>query len=133
MEDSKKGNELCKNVEPIPYINTDTNTDINTDIYIPDDMDSAINRQEEWFDIFYSQYPKKVGKADAKKKFKSKCKSEKRFKEIMDGLNKQNQTVFSKRETKYIPNPSTWLNQERWNDEYDDGQELSREEQGWAF
>ena len=31
MEDVKKGNGLCKNVEPIPYINTDKNTNINTD------------------------------------------------------------------------------------------------------
>ena len=112
------------------------NIEDNKDIYMSNDVveQMTINDQKKiWFAEFWKEYPKKVGKADAEKKFNSKCKSEKTFKEIMDGLNKQNQTVFSKRETKYIPNPSTWLNQERWNDEYDDGQGLSREEQGWAF
>ena len=96
------------------------NIEDNKDIYISDGINQSEisimqkSKMEEWFDTFYSQYPKKVGKADAKKKFISKCKDEKTYKEIMDGLNKQNQTIFSKRETKYIPNPSTWLNQERW-------------------
>lgn len=114
------------------------NIEDNKNIYISDGINQSEtsimqkSKMEEWFDTFYSQYPKKVGKADAKKKFISKCKDEKTYKEIMDGLNKQNQTIFSKRETKYIPNPSTWLNQERWNDEYED-LSVSREEQGWAF
>ena len=110
------------------------NIEDNKDIYMSDDVieQMTINDQKKiWFAEFWKEYPKKVGKADAEKKFNSKCKSEKTFMEIMDGLNKQNQTVFSKREMKYIPNPSTWLNQERWSDEYED--QLSREEQGWAF
>lgn len=73
-----------------------------------------LNEAENWFEEFWEEYPRKVAKADAKKRYLSKCKSREMHEKIMFGL------AIAKRswnDPKYIPHPSTWLNQERWNDD----------------
>lgn len=85
------------------------NIEQNKDIYI--------DHLEEWFEEFWSEYIKKVGKADAEKKFRKACTNEKTFIQIMEALRAQNKEVYSKRDKQYVPNPSTWLNQKRWEDE----------------
>ena len=77
----------------------------------------VMNNADIWFMNFWNIYPKKVGKANAMKKFKTKCKNEKQYSFIMNALKIQIETTYSKREKKYIPDPATWINQERWNDE----------------
>jgi len=72
----------------------------------------------EFFNIFWNSYPKKVGKGAALKSF-NKIKPNKEL------LDKMIETILWQRTTKdwnkddgqYIPNPATWLNQERWQDE----------------
>jgi hypothetical protein len=66
------------------------------------------------FDTFYGQYPKKVGKAKAKTVFKKLDK--KILPNILKALAEQ-QTSEQWQNPKYIPHPSTWLNQKRWEDE----------------
>lgn len=83
---------------------------IEDNIYISFNVDEA-------FKTFWNEYIKKVGKAEAEKKFKKVCTNEVTFNQIMEALRKQNKEVFSKREKQYIPNASTWLNQKRWEDE----------------
>lgn len=67
------------------------------------------------FDEWWSAYPRKVGKGAARKAYaKAKAKADTqtilsnthRFAALMDG-----------KEERFIPHPSTWLNQERWDDE----------------
>jgi len=74
-----------------------------------------------YFDQFWSEYPVKVGKAAAKTKFKAKCKNQKTFDALINGLNEYNKLWSMIGKTgEFIPNPphpTTWLNQERWNDE----------------
>jgi len=69
------------------------------------------------FDEFWLLWPKR---GDSKKpafdKFKSKCKSMTTFSKIMDGLKLQI-PQFERKENKFIPAASTWLNQERWNND----------------
>ena len=77
------------------------------------DLESDLDR---WFSDFWKLYPRKVAKATAEKSFRKACTDEAAFNQIMEGLRYQIDAVFSNREERYIPHPSTWLNQQRWND-----------------
>lgn len=73
---------------------------------------------EAWFAEFYNNYPRKVGKHKAWLSFKRLCKSASTLGKIMDGLAKY-RAKWTKEgtEKEFIPHPSTWLNQKRWEDE----------------
>lgn len=71
------------------------------------------------FDQFWSSYPKKVGKGAAEKSWKRIKPTKELQEKIMSALQKVKKTEQWERENgRYIPNPSTWLNQKRWEDEY---------------
>lgn len=68
------------------------------------------------FEAFWNLYPKKTGKGDAGKAWKKIKASE--IKAIMASV--ESHVEFwkcSDTKRQYIPNPSTWLNQRRWEDE----------------
>jgi hypothetical protein len=68
------------------------------------------------FDGFWTLYPKKVGKAFARKAFYTAL-TKTTVETLMDGLNNHLKVwTADKTEQKFIPNPATWLNQERWDD-----------------
>jgi DNA-binding transcriptional MocR family regulator len=69
------------------------------------------------FEEFWDRYPRRIGKASARKSYAKAMKAA-THDEIMFGLSQQMPSLAS-REQQYIPHPSTWLNQERWNDEPD--------------
>lgn len=73
---------------------------------------------EELFLKFWKAYPKKVGKQDALKSFK-KIKPSKELVEKMVSVieDAKNTEQWTKNGGQYIPNPSTWLNQGRWDDD----------------
>jgi len=67
------------------------------------------------FDAFWSAYPKKVGKDAAKKSF-ARVKVE--LSVLLMAIEKQKHSEqWTKDNGQYIPNPATWLNQGRWEDE----------------
>ena len=74
---------------------------------------------EKLFEQFWQAYPHKIAKAAASKKFTLLCQQN-----GFDYINNINDkaaaySAWCKKngqEIKYIPHPSTWLNQERWND-----------------
>ena len=79
---------------------------ITTDIYVHS------------FNEFWELYPKKVGKKKSEEIYKKKATGKREEKEIMEGLGKYLKKWRGERtDIKYIPNPVTWLNQERWTDE----------------
>jgi len=65
------------------------------------------------FEEFWNSYPKKVKKKDAKRKFDSLSKTKQQL--AIDALKKFKQTDQRKRG--YIPDPTTYINQERREDE----------------
>lgn len=67
------------------------------------------------FDTFWSVYPKKVGKEAARKAFaKAKVPADR----LISAVEAQkNSEQWRKEGGRYIPNPATWLNQGRWDDE----------------
>lgn len=78
-------------------------------------------QKEEWegqFEEFYKKYPKKVKKQEVKKWFKKNKPSSELFSSIMGRLEQFRGSVdWLKDNGQYIPYPSTWLNQKRWEDE----------------
>lgn len=71
------------------------------------------------FDEFWNAYPKKVGKADAKKAF---AKAKAPVDRLLSAIEQQKKSDQWTREGgRYIPNPATWLNQGRWDDELPEG------------
>lgn len=92
--------------------------DINTISCNGNSIIEVLSKKEMWFESFWEIYPKHQDKKKAKQKFLKLCTNEKEYKAIMDGL-RNVLPVWAKKDTKYIPMPTTWLNGERWNDEVD--------------
>jgi len=73
---------------------------------------------KEMFERFYSEYPKKQGKASALKAFLKLSPNDELLAEILMGVKKWSNTDNWKKENgQYIPMPSTFLNGRRWEDE----------------
>lgn len=76
------------------------------------------------FDEFWSAYPKKVGKGAAEKAW-AKAKVGNHLEQVLQALDVQKHSEqWRKDNGQFIPNPATWINQRRWEDELvtvDDG------------
>ncbi len=71
--------------------------------------------KEQQFEEFWAAYPKKVAKSSAKKAFE---KVSAPLETLLTAIGRQKcSEQWSKDNGQFIPNPATWLNQERWNDE----------------
>lgn len=83
--------------------------------------------KENWqiqFDQFWKLYPRKVKKSLAQKWFEKKKPDSELFDSIMASLKKYRESPqWTKDNGKFIPHPSTWLNQERWEDEIEEVKE----------
>lgn len=106
------------------------NENINKNIILNKDKDNRVIGEEgkeeveilqTWetqFDEFYSKYPKKVKKQDVKKWFQKNKPSNELFSSMLDSLEQfRASTDWQKDGGQFIPYPSTWLNQKRWEDE----------------
>ena len=82
----------------------------------PEEDNSAMQNSQESFDLFWSVYPKKVGKKEARRAF---CKI--RNVDINTIVQAVNRLCLSEQWTrengKFIPYPATWLNRGGWEDE----------------
>ena len=79
---------------------------------------SQIDIYIDRFERFWRGYPKKVGKGDARKIWTRLRPSEELTLRMINAVEIAKKSVeWTKDGGKYIPNPSTWLNQERWEDE----------------
>lgn len=73
---------------------------------------------EERFERFWSVYPKKVGKGDARKSFLKIAPSDALLGKMMAAIAAASASFqWKKDKGQFIPNPATWLNQQRWEDE----------------
>ena len=98
-----------------------TNTNINTNIITNTNKDTPPTPSKsgnDRFDTFWQAYPKKIGKAYAKKCFDKLKPSAELTERMIKAIEEQKRSLEWKRDNgQYIPNPSTWLNQGRWDDE----------------
>ena len=98
----------------IGYGEKEIEKEIEKDIYTP----SFQTPIEELFLIFWKAYPKKVGKQDALKAFKKVNPSRELTEQMVSVIKEAEKTEqWTKENGRYIPNPSTWLNQGRWEDD----------------
>ena len=80
------------------------------------------------FELIWKSYPRKEGKKKAFASYKRALKNDVTDEEIMEGIEKYNQYIKKeKTDRKYIAHGSTWFNENRWQDEYDVGQNKVRE------
>jgi DNA-binding transcriptional regulator GbsR (MarR family) len=86
---------------------------------------------ESEFEKFYDAYPRKVGRATALKRWLSKVKTLEQAEEVHKALHKQYDELSS-RETRFIPHASTWLNQERWEDEVEETTDKPDWQKKWS-
>ena len=90
-------------VTPPEQNRTDTEHNITEQIYMSD------------FDVFWSEYPKKVGKEAARKAW---LKSNPNINIVLNTLSWQKESnQWFVNNGKFVPNPATWINQHRWEDE----------------
>ena len=76
-----------------------------------------LRANEAEFTQFWLAYPRRVGKKDARKAFDKAIKTTD-IATIIDAVNRQKHSLqWKKNGGQFIPHPSTWLNQGRWEDE----------------
>ena len=76
---------------------------------------------------FWEQYPKKTGKGEAFKSYKKILEPKPTLKQILDSLELHKKTEQWK-DKQFIPNPSTWINQRRWEDEFETDTPIKKED-----
>jgi len=83
---------------------------VNDEKIHPTEKPQGGNTDSE-FESFYSSYPRKVAKPQAKKAWsKNKCV----LAEVLPALEQHKKTW---KDPQFVPYPATWLNQRRWEDE----------------
>lgn len=86
----------------------------SSNTYIKPDISSQ--KENPLFDIFWKAYPRKVSPTAAKKSFAKLKVDEELLNKMLRAIEQQKKTDQWK-DPKYIPHPSTWLNNGRWEDE----------------
>lgn len=113
--------EKCPDKSP-PEIEIEKEIDINGQ----DELDRPRKKEknnlswEEQFEKFYKMYPKKVKKQNVKKWFEKNKPSNELFSSMLSSLEQFRASAeWQKDGGQYIPYPSSWLNQKRWEDEFE--------------
>lgn len=70
------------------------------------------------FEEFWQAYPRKIGKGAARKAWEKAVEKSPPY-EIMAGVEKFKRAKPWRGDLQFCPHPTTWLNQERWEDEYE--------------
>lgn len=74
--------------------------------------------QTKRFDEFWAAYPKKVGKGEARKSWRKIKPDAELHRKILAAVEEAKRSEqWTREHGQYIPNPATWLNQSRWEDE----------------
>ncbi len=84
---------------------------------IREDKNKHPSSAPDGFDLFWQKYPKKVGKPAAQRAFKAARLNGHLPEVIGDIEQKSNSDGWTKNGGQFIPNPATYLNQRRWEDE----------------
>jgi hypothetical protein len=113
---------------PTPFLETPQNPQIQIQTEIQTETQIQIQTEEKEkkikeneFEVFWKNYPTKKGKGKAQESFKKAIKKT-TLEKMLDSVEKMKLEKQKKEEAKVFapefPHPATWLNQERWQDEY---------------
>lgn len=84
----------------------------------PNPKDARGRAERSRFDKFWVIYPRKVGKGAAQKAWDKLKPDSELTDRILSAVEQQKRSAqWTKDGGQYIPNPATWLNQQRWEDE----------------
>lgn len=107
----KEKREKKQEIETEPEKETETETEDRQ-------PEAAVPVAEQRFAEFWKLYPKKVGKAAAMKAWKRAKIDADLFDRILEAVEAAKESEQWQREGgRFIPNPTTWINQGRWDDE----------------
>lgn len=118
--------ELAKHHEHITSASRDGAIEHNSTEHNTNEEDSTkedtriagANNLESLFDLFWAAYPKKVAKAKAVQAFEKLKPDKGLLDQMLSAITKQKKSEAWTRDSgRFIPNPATWLTQERWEDE----------------
>lgn len=79
-------------------------------------LDNDQKSETEHFDSFWKAYPKKVAKQTALKAWKG-AKADRIAEKIIEDVKRRCETEWKGQDVQYIPHPTTYLHQRRWEDE----------------
>lgn len=108
---------------PTDNVNVNDNVTVTVGVISPlppprGERDGGNNVYSERFKEFWAAYPKKIGKDAALKAFMKRKPSADLVSKMITAIEWQKQTDQWTRENgRFIPNPATWINQGRWEDE----------------
>ena len=111
---SQNATSPCSKIAPPLVAKCNTNLGSNN-LGSNNNKSSSDDEVDYYFDQLWSLYPRKVGKGQARKAFKTASKK-KDFYELLPKLMDYVQTLEGK-DKQFIPHLATWLNGERWEDE----------------
>lgn len=107
----------CQTTENCPH-ESESESESNPN---PNPNPNPTRARDAAFDAFWSAYPRKVGKTAARKAF---TKVQTDLGTLLSAVEAQKRSAqWRKDNGQYIPNPATWLNQGRWEDEVPQGTE----------
>ena len=119
-----KNKHICTGVTPVRpqvYNNIDNNNNIKDNNNNKDNNKDKIEQEKknkDLFSLFWEEYPKKLNKFSAIKSFEKLKPNKNLFGVIIESIKKSKKTKEWKKENgQFIPYPSTWLNNKRWEDE----------------
>ena len=121
--DRNKNQQTATNSTDNENVNVNENDNVNVSYNPPypprdDDGENQNNVYLKRFDEFWAAYPRKIGKDAALKAFKKRKPSAELLVKMISAIEKQKHSVQWNRDNgQYIPNPATWINQGRWEDE----------------
>ena len=119
-ENGAKGGRPKKTEKNPEKPNLTQKTETKTDTISPNGENKSplLSPHGERFDRFWALYPNKTGKKKARESWEKIKPSEELTETILSAVAKQKLWDKWQRDSgRYIPNPATWLNQGRWEDE----------------
>lgn len=108
----KKANPSALKGQPIPDINPVIETDTITS--------PADDGDKDGFAEFWELYPRKVAKSAAQKAWRSLRLGDSVKGQVLADLHRRLAGEWSGKDKQYIPHPTTYLHQRRWEDEVED-------------
>jgi len=115
QNDKPLANESQTNDKPLATNKNDKNDKTEKN----DKNKDSSSLKNDGFEHWWNTYPKKVGKVTAEKSFKTKTKkmNDEDFMKFVDLISNDSGKRFKDTEKQFILSPTTYLNQERYNDE----------------
>jgi hypothetical protein len=120
LPDNQDWNQSGTNLEPNRFQSGTSGLDIGLGLDKTKNNPPISPQGDERFDRFWAVYPKKVGKGAARKSFAKAIRKCSVSNMIAAVENQKQSSQWTKDGGQFIPNPATWLNQERWDDKLDE-------------